>query len=142
MKKFFPNPIRREGFTLLEVMISIGIFFMATFAILAMISNGLSNARRLQRPMVDAGMIAAQISLTNQLTEGTYSGNVGDLLGQAYSDYIWSGEIVEIQTNRLFQANVVVQRNSGDKPVVSQMSVQFFRPQSPAGSLDGATTAR
>jgi hypothetical protein len=34
-----------------------------------------------------------------------------------------------------------VQRDD-DKVVIQKMSVLFFRPQSPAGSLDGATVAK
>ena len=66
----------------MEVMIAIGIFFMCVFAILWLVSSSLENARRLQRPMVDAGAVASWISLTNQLVEGTYTINLGDLLGR------------------------------------------------------------
>ena len=50
-----------SAFTLIEVMIACGIFFMATFAILALVASSLRNARALQRGDVDAGMAAAQI---------------------------------------------------------------------------------
>jgi hypothetical protein len=36
----------------------------------------------------------------------------------------------------------IVQSDFGDRPVVSKMSILLFRPNSPAGSLDGATVAR
>ena len=45
---------RRRAFSLLEVMIAIAIFFLSVFAILSLVSQSLSNARRLQRPQVDA----------------------------------------------------------------------------------------
>jgi hypothetical protein len=54
-----PHSALRTGFTLLEVMIACGIFFMATFAILGLVSNTLRNARGIQRVEVDAGMAAA-----------------------------------------------------------------------------------
>ncbi len=44
-------------------------------------------------------------------------------------------------TNRLFQVDYVVER-SDTREIVQKMSVQFYRPQSPAGSLDGATVAK
>ena len=136
MKIIFPTHTRR-AFSLLEVMIAIGIFFLATFAILGLISSALANARRLQRPMVDASALLSQISLTNKLVEGTYSGNLGDALGKAYADYRWTGEIIEVGSNKLFQADFIVQPARGGNEVISRVSTLFYRPQSDAGSLDG-----
>ena len=127
----------QRAFSLLEVMIAIGIFFMAVFAILGLVSSSLENARRLRRPMVDAGAVAGELSLTNKLVEGTGSGGLGDLLGDAYKGYTWDYAVDEAQTNKLFQAVIVIQRNNGNRPVVSKMTVLFYRPESPAGSLDG-----
>jgi len=69
----------RAGFSLLEVMIASGIFFMCVFTILAMVSSLLRNARSLRRIELDAGMVAAQLCKTNRLFEGTESGDFGDL---------------------------------------------------------------
>jgi type II secretory pathway pseudopilin PulG len=124
----------RQAFSLLEVMVAIGIFFMAVFVILALVSSSLENARRLQRPIVDAGMIASELSLTNQLVEGEQSGD----FSEAYPGYSWTANITEVQTNKLFEVDYQVQRDD-DKVVIQKMSVLFFRPQSPAGTLDGAT---
>jgi type II secretory pathway pseudopilin PulG len=124
----------QRAFSLLEVMIAIGIFFMATFVILGLVSSVLANARRLQRPMVDAAMIASELSLTNQLVEEVQSGD----FGKAYPGYNWTAEITEEQTNKLFRVDFVVQR-SDNKEVMQKMSVLFYRPQSKAGSLDGGT---
>jgi len=132
----------RGAFTLLEVMIAIAVFFVSVFAILALVSQSLDNARRLQRPTIDAGLVAAQLSLTNSLVEGTESGDLGDLLGDAYKGYTYSQEIVEVQTNKLFQVNLAIQRSGGGNSVVSQTSVLFYRPASPAGSMEGATVAK
>ena len=68
------GPLRARGqraFSLLEVMIAIGIFFVAVFAILGLVSSSLANARRLQRPIIDAGELAGELSLTNKLVEGS-----------------------------------------------------------------------
>jgi hypothetical protein len=107
-------------------------FCTATFVILALVSNALSNARRLQRPMLDAGALAAELSKTNQLTEGIKSGNLGYLLGDSYQGYTWTRDIEEAQTGKLFQADFVIQRASGDKEVVSKMSILLFSPDSMA----------
>ncbi len=131
-----------RAFTLLEVMFAMVAFCTATFVILALVSNSLANARRLQRPMVDAGVLAAELSQTNQLIEGVKSGDLGDSLGNAYQGYTWTRDVEEVQTNKLFQVDFIVQSDSVDKPVVSKMSILLFCPNSPAGSLDGATVAR
>jgi len=127
----------RRAFSLLEVMIAIGVFFMSIFMILSLVSSSLVNARWLQRPMVDAAMIASELSLTNQLVEASQSGD----FGKAYPGYSWTADINEVQSNKLFQVDYVVV-NDDHKQVVQTMSVLFFRPKSPAGSLDGATVMK
>jgi type II secretory pathway pseudopilin PulG len=121
----------RSAFTLVEVMIALFIFFMAVFTILGVISNALRNARLLQRKSVDAGMVAAQISLTNRLVEKFETGDFEDM----YPDHEWTRDTYEVGTNGLFQVDMVVQRRSGNEPVESKMSILLFRPESPPGSL-------
>jgi Tfp pilus assembly protein PilV len=138
MKTDFKSAGRNQrAFSLMEVMIAMGIFFMSVFVILSLVSSSLQNARRLQRPMVDAAMIASELSLTNKLVEMNMSGD----FGKAYPGYTWTADINEVMTNKLFQVDYVVQRN-GSREIVQKMSVLFFRPQSPAGSLDGATVGK
>jgi|HubBroStandDraft_2_1064218.scaffolds.fasta_scaffold37476_3 hypothetical protein len=137
--QFAKNPSSSCAFTLLEVMFAVIAFFTASFAILALVSTSLGSARLLQQPMVDGGEVAGQLSQTNSLVEGEESGDLSELLGKQYQDYSWKYDIQEAQTNKLFQVDFIVQRNSGNNPVVSKMSILLFRPASPAGSLDGAT---
>jgi hypothetical protein len=115
----------RAAFSLLEVMIAGGIFFMAIFAILALISNVLRNARSLRRVELDAGMVAAQISITNKLSEGTQSGDFGN----QYPGYSWEADEYEVGTNGLWQVDIVVHRSGLQKPA-DVMSVWLFRPDS------------
>ena len=128
---------RRHAFSLLEVMIAIGIFFLAVFSILSLVSGSLANARRLQRPLVDAGPVLATYANTNILVEGTYSGSMEEILGKPYHDYFWTAEIREVATNRLFSVECAVQER-GSHEIISDLSTLFYRPQSPPGSLDGA----
>lgn len=131
---------RRRAFSLLEVMIAIGILMIGTFAILDLVSSSLANARRIQRPLVDASALVSQLSLTNKLIEGVYSGNLSELLGKAYADYKWTGEIREVQSNRLFQADFVIQPVNNSREIISRTTTLFYRPESPPGSLDGGFT--
>ena len=74
-----------SAFTLLEVMIACGMFFIAIFAILALVASTLRNAQVLRRVDVDAGMVAAQLFKTNRLYEGSESGDFGNI----FPDYSW-----------------------------------------------------
>ena len=122
-----------RAFTLVEVMIALMIFFMAVFTILGVVSSALRNARALQRKQVDCGLVAAQLSLTNRLVEQVESGDFADM----YPDYEWETDTIEELTNKLFRVDMIVQRRTGNAPVESKMSILLYRPDSPAGSLDG-----
>jgi len=121
-----PTLPRSRAFTLLEVMIACGIFFMATFAILGLVSNTLRNARSLQRIQVDAGMAAAQvyqIMKTNRQAEVSLSGDFGD----SYPDYSWTADSQQFDTNGLLQVDIIVNRRGLNK-VFDTMSILVFSP--------------
>lgn len=125
--KFFKRFRLSEAFTLLEVMIAIGIFFAATFAILAVVGQCLRSARSLNQNAPTPGMVAAQqLSLTNQLEEGFDSGDFGDL----YPDYEWEMQTLFYASNGLFQVDITVYHK--DK-VDSSMSVLAYKPESATG---------
>jgi prepilin-type N-terminal cleavage/methylation domain len=123
------SPNRRlrlsRAFTLIEVMIALGIFFMAAFSILALVSNTLRNARRLQDSQVDASMLAAQVMMTNRLYEGTESGDFGD----TYPDYSYEQVNIPI-TNGLWQVDFFVHHHAGRVNTESKMSIFVFSPDS------------
>jgi len=114
-----------RAFTLLEVMMASGILFLCLFAILQLLSTSLRGARILQRTTVDAGMLAAELSLTNKLSEGTESGDFGKL----YPDYHWTREIQEASTNGLFQVDFTVYRRGIQTPE-SHLSFLLYKPDS------------
>jgi hypothetical protein len=138
---FASKPLHRRAFSLLEVMFAVVAFCTASFAILALVSQSLDHARRLQRPMIDAGLVASELSITNKFEEGTMSGDLGHLLGDSYRGYTYDYAIDEVLSNKMFQAVIIIQRNN-DRAVVSKMSVLFYRPDSPAGHLDGGPGIR
>lgn len=120
-----------SAFTLLEVMIAMGIFFMCIFVILELVSTNLRHVQRLQKPTVDIGSLAAELSLTNRLEEGGDSGNFGSL----YPGVSWSREIKIVGTNGLFQVDFTVQDGpaGGRLPVQSTLSIFLYRPDSKRG---------
>jgi hypothetical protein len=116
----------RTAFSLMEVMVASGIFFMCVFAILAMVSSVIRNARSLRRTELDAGMVAAKVvGLTNKVFEGTESGDFGNL----YPDYSYETDTYEVATNGLYQVDIVVRRRGVPQPVDS-MSIYVFSPDS------------
>ena len=119
----------QAAFTLLEVMIASGILFLCLFAILQLLSTSLRNARVLQRSVVDAGMLAAELSLTNKLTEGPVPKGLGGF-EKLYPDYRYDGEITEVGTNGLFQVEFAVYRRTRDHGIESHLSILLFRPES------------
>ena len=113
------------AFTLLEVMIAMGIFFMCIFAILEVVATNLRGARSLQNPPVDVSLLIDDLYQTNKLQEGNDSGDFGDL----YKDYQWSSETTQVATNGLFKVEFLVTHRGDNNQ--TRMSVLLWRPDSP-----------
>jgi type II secretion system protein I len=113
----------RAAFTLLEVMIAVALFFMAAFAVLSLVSQNLSAARRLQKIQVTAASLAAQATLVNQVVEGAGSGDFGEL----HPGFTWQSETNLMGTNGLFQVDFAVM---SDGRVDSTMTILLYRPNS------------
>jgi hypothetical protein len=122
---------RGLAFTLLEVVIAITIFFIAVFTILDLTSQCLRSARALQHTTVTATSLAAELTLTNKLTEGFESGDFEDL----HPGYTWAREISMVGSNGLFRVDFTVLA-TGQKPrIESEMSILLYRPDSMAASV-------
>ena len=121
----------RPAFTLMEVMIACGIFFMATFAILALVSTTLRNARALQRGDVDAGMAAAQIYQTLKTNRQAELTGEGDF-GEAYPDYSFQYSSQQYESNGLLQVDIVVNRRGMRKPI-DAMTIWVYNPDARTG---------
>jgi type II secretory pathway pseudopilin PulG len=122
-----PRGQGRAGFTLLEVMFACGIFFVASFAILGLVSSSLKNARGLQRIEVDAGMAAAQVVQlfkTNRDPDLSISGDFGDI----YPDYSWDAQSSEFDTNGLLQVTIEVNRRGARNNPVDGLSILVYNP--------------
>jgi type II secretion system protein I len=116
-------PAFSRAFTLIEVMVACGIFFMATFAILALVSGTLRNARSLQKGYVDAGMAASQvfqIFKTNTDPDLSAQGDFGDAL----RGYTWDANSQEYDTNGLLQVDIKVYK--GGVPI-DKLSILVYQ---------------
>jgi Prokaryotic N-terminal methylation motif len=107
---------RARAFTLMEVMIAMAIFFMTVFAILELVATNLRNARLLETPRVDCGLVIADLCLATQLEEGTTNGDFGKL----YPGYTWEQDILSADdiipsagTNGLFHVWYILKRPDG-----------------------------
>ena len=119
------------AFTLLEVMIAVAIFFMATFSILALVSRSLAQARSLQPMQVDANMVVAELSLTNRLEEGPIPDDIVQHLQHMYPDYTCEGTITEVGTNGFFQVEVHVSGVTAGRHLLDSRNTNYlFRPMS------------
>jgi hypothetical protein len=116
-------------------MIAIAIFFMCVFSILQLVSTNLKHVQRLQRPSVDIGSLASELSLTNRLEEGGESGNFGSLS----PGVAWTREITMVGTNGLFQVDFTVTDSTVNSRVGAQttLSIFLYRPDSVMGGASG-----
>ena len=128
------------GFSLLEVMVAVAIFFMSVFAILELVSRNLRYVQNLQRPQIDIGALAAELSLTNSVEEGVESGDFGDL----HPNAMWKREIFEVATNGLFQVDFVVTEGKGRNLAESRLSILLYRrvTDGPGGAPMGRPMGR
>jgi prepilin-type N-terminal cleavage/methylation domain-containing protein len=122
------NPPPFAGFTLIEVMIAMAVFFIVVFAVLGMVVQSLGAARALQRPQPDFSILASALTLSNVLEEGVESGDFEDL-GPEFRDWQWERQILEVGSNGLFQVDFFITRKGGGSKQVSEsMSVLMYKP--------------
>ena len=133
-----------SAFSLLEVIIACAIFFVVAFAILQLVTTSIVAVKALQQREPDAGMLAAALSLTNQLEEGVESGDFEEMCPGVYPGYRWMRDVNEVSSNGLFQVDFVVYRDMKKKgPAELKTSILMFRPGSkPGRGFSGATGGR
>src|SRR5688500_9599106 len=112
------HPNHRTAFSLLEVMIAVTIFFMATFSILALTSRTLAQARGLAPMMVDPSSVAAELSLTNRLEEGPIPSEIIQHFEHMYPGYTCGGTITEVGTNGMFAVDLEVGGVTAGKHII------------------------
>jgi hypothetical protein len=117
----------RLAFTLVEVMIAVGIFFIALIAILGVMTRGISMARGLQISGPDAGMLAAERSVTNMLDEAVVNGD----FGEAYPGFTWERDEYPIASNGLWRLDFFIFKKSDRGPqLYDTLSLWLYKPES------------
>ncbi|MGA2748923.1 MAG: hypothetical protein ABSG59_09125 [Verrucomicrobiota bacterium] len=138
MKLGLQKGVGGTAFTLIEVMLAITIFCMAMFAILGAMGGMLHAAAVLRSNGPTAGMVAAQLSATNQLEEGSETGGFEDV--PIYEGYKWVYDCREVATNGLYQVDFVVVDPGGNQ--CSTLSALFYRPETAQGQHLGLQPQR
>ena len=119
-----------DAFSLLEVAIDMGIFFMAIFVILELTNNSLRSAYLLKNNAPDPRSLLGDLMVTNSLEEISESGDFGDL----YPDYRWERLITRAieseEVDGLFQVDVRVYLPETEWS--SELTMLLFKP--PGGS--------
>jgi type II secretion system protein I len=118
---------RGAAFTLLEVMIALGIFFMCIFAILEVVATNLRAARKLQDQPVDISLLVADAYQNTKIEEGSDSGDFADL----FPGYKWESQTNVMATNGLFKVEFMVTHPGGNEHSEQHMTVLLWRPDSP-----------
>ena len=116
----------QRGFTLLEVMIAMAIFFAAIFAILDLVTQNLRIARGLSLGEIDFSSVAAELALTNRLEEGSQSGDFGDTRPGAS----WVADTMLYSSNGLFQVDITVDWPEHGLVKQRNVSILLYRPAS------------
>ena len=123
------------AFTLVEVMIAMGIFFVAMFAILDLVATNLKSARKLQQTKVDCGLPMADLYLAAQLEQSVSNGDFGNL----YPNYSWEqiiepAEIGGVEaSNGLFHVEFILVHPNGTRE--TNLDALLFRPDSKPRAL-------
>jgi len=126
-------PLRRRAFTLLEVMIAVGILFMCLFAVMALLTNSLASARKLQQHRdIDTGSIAGLIYVelvnTNSLSEGPVDVDLEEMFpgSKCHAD------LTQVGTNGLCQVDFDVERN---QKIEAQSHFFIYLPNMKVGGI-------
>ena len=152
MKKVYKQTIR--AFTLAEVLIAVGIFVVAIFAILQLVGQGLELVRVMQQQRPDMGALAAKTLVELPEPDGTLATGLTEPLDEdfggngggeftLYPDARWQRDIMSLDaTNGLYQATITIEEQVGDgENTEYQLRFLMFRPDLAELEMGGAQGA-
>lgn len=134
------SPRGTRAFTLLEVMIAMGIFFMAIFAILGLVAQNLQIARSLSLGEIDVSTVAVELTLQTLTNRDMAEGLVSGDFGETYPGASWSANLYLVASNAsglgtrssaggLFQADITITWPQNNLLKEKQASLLLYRPQ-------------
>lgn len=121
---------RCVAFSLLEVMIAIGIFFTSVFVILQVTSQQLRIARSIQTLDVDTGTLPSLIVMTNALEEGPLPMEFKIAFEESNPGFTCDGMVYEYATNGLFKIDYAIYWSRAGKVQQARNSMLMWRPAS------------
>lgn len=152
MKKVYKQTIR--AFTLAEVLIAVGIFVVAIFAILQLVGQGLELVRVMQQQRPDMGALAAKTLVELPEPDGTLATGLTEPLDEdfggngggeftLYPDARWQRDIMSLDaTNGLYQATITIEEQvGGGENTEYQLRFLMFRPDLAELEMGGAQGA-
>ena len=152
MKKEYKQTIR--AFTLAEVLIAVGIFVVAIFAILQLVGQGLELVRVMQQQRPDMGALAAKTLVELPEPDGTLATGLTEPLDEdfggngggeftLYPDARWQRDIMSLDaTNGLYQATITIEEQvGGGENTEYQLRFLMFRPDLAELEMGGAQGA-
>jgi len=116
------------GFSLLEVMIAIGIFFTSVFLILELTSQHLRTARIMQTMDVDRSSLPALLSMTNFLEIGPLPIDIKMAYEDSHPGVTVDGKIEEAATNGLFRVDYTIHWLAENNMRKTRNSILLWRP--------------
>ncbi len=116
------------GFSLLEVMIAIGIFFTSVFLILELTSQHLRTARIMQTMDVDRSSLPALLSMTNFLEIGPLPIEIKMDYEDSHPGVTVDGMIEEAATNGLFRVDYTIHWLAENNMRKTRNSILLWRP--------------
>lgn len=116
------------GFSLLEVMIAIGIFFTSVFLILELTSQHLRTARIMQTMDVDRSSLPALLSMTNFLEIGPLPIDIKMAYEDSHPGVTVDGMIEEAATNGLFRVDYTIHWLAENNMRKTRNSILLWRP--------------
>lgn len=116
------------AFSLLEVMIAIGIFFTSVFVILQLTAQQMRTARALQTLDVDTGTLPSLIVMTNMLEEGPLPLEIKATFEETNPGFTCDGMVYEYATNGLFQVDYAIYWQREGKIQEARNSILLWRP--------------
>ena len=141
---------KRGGFSLVEVTVAMGIFFMCMYALISLTIQNLKMARDLEFIEPDVGWVASELSLLNEVEEGPVDGS-GDF-GDYYPGWGWQGEVIyypaleslagpgeDVETEGLYQLNIVV-NGPGENGQQTHSVLMYRGPQEGSNGVSRSRT--